>query len=70
MTFDEGMNLGTPTCNIPLFNEIVENHIHHTGEINFFYGRRLRGPLRGQRDRAQLDPRRARTTPSTSAAAG
>ena len=21
---------------IPMFNEIIENHIHHTGEINYF----------------------------------
>ena len=31
-----GLTLENAHLQYPLFNEIVENHIHHTGEINYF----------------------------------
>ena len=36
VVFDEGMNLTNSHPQFPLFNEVIENHIHHTGEINAF----------------------------------
>jgi len=36
VVLDEGMNLENSHLQYPLFNEIVDNRIHHTGEINRF----------------------------------
>ena len=36
VVIDEGMTLRNSHLQYPLFNEIIENHIHHTGEINTF----------------------------------